>query len=62
MSAPVELATGFVVIVKVALVAPGGIVTTRGTLATGGLNEPPETASATSAPPAGAGPVSVTVP
>jgi hypothetical protein len=46
-----------VLIVKVALVAPAGTITLEGTLAAPLLLE-----SATCAPPAGAGPLSVTVP
>jgi hypothetical protein len=63
MSAPSETVTGFVVIAKVLLVAPSGTVTKRGTLAAEGLDElEPEAPSATSAPFAGAGPLSLTVP
>src|SRR6266576_1063845 len=53
----VEAATALVLIVKVAVVLPAGTVTLEGTLAAALLLE-----SVTCAPPAGAGPLSVTVP
>ena len=53
----VELATGFVVIVNVALVPRLGIVTLAGTLAADELS-----LSDMTAPPLGAGPLNVTVP
>ena len=53
----VDAATALVLIVKVALVAPAGTVTLEGTLAAVPLLE-----SVTCAPPAGAIPLSVTVP
>src|SRR5438477_8143888 len=53
----VDAATALVLIVKVALVLPAGTVTLEGTLAAALLLE-----SVTSAPPAEAGPLSVTVP
>lgn len=53
----VDVATGMVTTLKVALVAPAETVTLGGTVAAGLLLE-----SATCAPPAGAGPLSVTVP
>jgi hypothetical protein len=55
--AVVEPTTGFVLTVKVALVLPAGTITLEGTLAAVLLLE-----SRTCAPPAGAGPFSVTVP
>jgi hypothetical protein len=55
--AVVERRTMEVLILKVALVAPAGTITLEGTLAAPLLLE-----SATCAPPAGAGPLSVTVP
>jgi hypothetical protein len=54
----VDALTALVLTVKPALVAPAGIVTLLGTLAI----PPLLLASATSAPPAGADPLSVTVP
>src|SRR2546421_12412649 len=53
----VDAATALVLIVKVAVVLPAGTVTVEGTLAAALLLE-----SVTCAPPAGAGPLSVTVP
>jgi hypothetical protein len=53
----VDAATALVFTGKVALVAPAGTATLEGTLAAPWLLE-----SATCAPPAGAGPLSVTVP
>src|SRR5213078_840386 len=53
----VDAATALVLIVKVAVVLPAGTVTLEGTLAAALLLE-----SVTCAPPAGAGPLSVTVP
>ena len=53
----VEAATALVLIVKVAVVLAAGTVTLEGTLAAALLLE-----SVTCAPPAGAGPLSVTVP
>ena len=53
----VDAATAVVLIVKVAVVLAAGTVTLEGTLAAALLLE-----SVTSAPPAGAGPLSVTVP
>jgi len=57
MVTEVDAVTGLVFAVNVALVAPAGTVTLEGTLAVPLLLE-----SATCAPPAGAGPLSVTVP
>jgi hypothetical protein len=51
-------ATGLVVAVKVAVVAPAGTVTVAGTWAAAVLLE----VNVTAAPPVGAGPLSVTVP
>src|SRR5437773_11673016 len=53
----VDAATALVLIVKVAVVLAAGTVTVEGTLAAALLLE-----SVTCAPPAGAGPLSVTVP
>src|SRR5437667_90406 len=53
----VDAATALVLIVKFALLLPAGTVTLEGTLAAALLLE-----SITCAPPAGAGPLSVTVP
>ena len=53
----VEAATALVVAVNVVLLAPAGTVTLPGTVAAGLLLD-----SVTGAPPAGAGPFSVTVP
>src|SRR4030081_3292541 len=53
----VDVGTGLVLRLKLAPVPPGGTVTPAGTVAAGLLLE-----SATCAPPAGAGPFSVTVP
>src|SRR6266403_1646816 len=57
MVTEVDAVTGLVFAVNVALVAPAGTATLEGTLAA-----PLLLASATCAPPAGAGPLSVTVP
>src|SRR5712664_386179 len=57
MVTEVDAVTGLVFAVNVALVAPAGTVTLEGTLAA-----PLSLESATCAPPAGAGPLSVTVP
>ena len=57
MVAVVEAATTMVVTVKVALVAPSGMVTLPGTDAAAAVLE-----SETAAPPAGAGPFKVAVP
>jgi hypothetical protein len=56
MAAAVAAVTGLVVTVKLALLAPAGTVTLAGTAAAVELSE-----SATTAPPAGAGPVNVTL-
>src|SRR6267143_3538618 len=53
----VDIATALVLRLKPALVPPAGTVTPEGTTAAGSLLE-----SVTCAPPAGAGPLSVTVP
>src|SRR5438067_6215112 len=58
MVTAVDTATALVLIVNVALVAPAGTVTLEGTVAAAVLL----LESATCAPPAGAGPLSVTVP
>lgn len=55
--AEVEMRTIDVLTVKVALTLPAGIITTDGTLA-----DPLPLESVTCVPPAGAGPLSVTVP
>src|SRR3989442_1208178 len=57
MLTSVDVATALVLRLKLALVPPAGTVTLEGTVAAGLLLE-----SATCAPPAGAGPFSVTVP
>lgn len=57
MMATVDAATALVLTVKVALLLPPGTVTLAGTLAAALLLE-----RLTSAPPVGAGPLSVTVP
>src|SRR5258707_13631846 len=57
MLAGLETVTALVVTVNIALLAPAGTVTLEGTLAA-----PLSLESATCAPPAGAGPLSVTVP
>src|SRR5215468_2446702 len=57
MVATVDAATGLVLIVKVALALPAGMVTLAGALAAALLLE-----SVTCAPAAGAGPLRVTVP
>ena len=57
MLTSVDVVTGLVVRLKLALVPPAGTVTLEGTVAAGSLLE-----SVTCAPPAGAGPFSVTVP
>jgi len=57
MVTEVDAVTGLVLTVKVALVAPAGTATLEGTLAAPLLLE-----SVTCAPPAGAGPLSVTMP
>ena len=57
MLTPVDAATALVVMLNVALAAPAATVTLAGTDAAGLLLE-----SATCAPPAGAGPFSVTLP
>ena len=58
MVADCEAVTVLVVIAKVAVVSPGATVTFAGTVATAVL----ELINCTTAPPAGAGPVNVTVP
>jgi hypothetical protein len=58
MVTAVDATTGLVLTVNVALVAPAAIVTLEGTRATSVLL----LESATGAPPAGAGPLNVTVP
>ena len=57
MMTGVDVATALVLRLKLALVPPAGTVTLEGTVAAGSLLE-----SVTCAPPAGAGPFSVTVP
>jgi len=57
ITAVVADATGFVVTVNVVVVVPSGIVTVAGTLTDGSLLD-----KETTAPPTGAGPLSVTVP